>query len=411
MKLRNPFRRRKSKESSAESTPESTGPSNSDMQEALGQSPSPKTDASVLELAAAAGPPAKASKPKKQSWLSRRKKKNDGVKANKLLKGRDVKFMQSLGGGSKNEVYKAQYKKEIGSSGTKEGFWKASQGNESAKAMASSRLDQALGTNMLSQDVEAKHNGQLGITSPKVAGKAMSSNVYGPDIAQQYIDAYRDAGVEGYGGVVDALKEEGRGGMFKFDDEAGSIQPLVGTQALDVDLKNPEVQRGMSNLGVLDYLTGQEDRHEGNVFVDPSTGQVSGIDNDMSFGADMTAEKFEAMGENDKNIKVQGLPKQIDAELGMRIVGMDESEFLKILEGNKKDQTHLTDEEMEAALDRFRHLKAYVDELYMNDGFIWKWDESTYDEAVASGKGYLARAAQDRQAADVNLAPRTGAVA
>jgi hypothetical protein len=404
LKIRNPFRRKKkSKSSSGSGQQQPSGTSNSEAQEQLAQQKGgPKQEASVLQLAMAAAPKKKPAHKKKSS---KRRKKNDGVKANKLLRGRDVKFMKSLGGGSANDVYKARYKKEIADSGTKEGFWKASEGNESAKAMASSRLDQALGTNMLSRDVEAKHKGQLGITSAKVEGEAMSENKY-TDLTDQYIEGFGS-----YEESVKQIKEMGMEGMHTFDDEGQTISKLTGSELLDVDLKNPEVQRGMANLEVLDYLTGQEDRHEGNIFVDPQTGKVSGIDNDMSFGGDMTAEKFQELGDNNINLKVQGLPSQIDADLGMRILVMEESEFLQILEGNKKDRAHLTEEEKESAVDRFRHLKVHVDNLYMNDGFIWQWNDDTYDEAVESGKGYLARAVRDREGDDVNLKPRSGPVA
>ena len=39
------------------------------------------------------------------------------------------------------------------------------------------------------------------------------------------------------------------------------------------------------DLQLIDALTGQVDRHGGNIFVDPKTGKVTGIDNDAAFGA------------------------------------------------------------------------------------------------------------------------------
>ncbi len=52
---------------------------------------------------------------------------------------------------------------------------------------------------------------------------------------------------------------------------------------LQVDCRDPRIQKGLSDLQVIDFINGETDRHAGNIFIDPATGKVTGIDNDLSF--------------------------------------------------------------------------------------------------------------------------------
>ena len=46
----------------------------------------------------------------------------------------------------------------------------------------------------------------------------------------------------------------------------------------------PRIQKGLSDLQLFDAISGQVDRHAGNIYVDPETGTVTGIDDDRAFG-------------------------------------------------------------------------------------------------------------------------------
>lgn len=58
--------------------------------------------------------------------------------------------------------------------------------------------------------------------------------------------------------------------------------PIDMEKMLRTDYDRPEIQRGLSDLEALDYITGQIDRHTGNIFIDPTSGKVTGIDNDLA---------------------------------------------------------------------------------------------------------------------------------
>jgi len=344
---------------------------------------------------------------KTRNSVKRKNRNKPGhVAGDKKVKDKHLRGgMRSLGGGTANDVYKVKYDRQIGSSGTNEGFWKATGAHGRAASMASSRLDQALGTNMISQDIEAEHTStstvvdaggdyeetskKMGITSGLVKGEALKDSKY-EDVTDQLAGAYG----EDYAGLKALLAGPGMGGK-RLDEENQRIEQYVGDELLDADFSHPETQRGMANLQLLDYLTAQRDRHEGNIFIDPDTGKVSGIDNDLSFGEGEDRDNFVKGGVGGD--KVEGMPQQVDAQLGLRVLFMTEAEFLKILEGHKDDSAHLSNEAKEAALDRLRALKDHIDDLYMNDELVHQWTDDTYDEAVASGNGYLARAVAARQ--------------
>ena len=55
-----------------------------------------------------------------------------------------------------------------------------------------------------------------------------------------------------------------------------------------INLKDKRIQKNLSDLQLMDALTGQLDRHLGNIFIDSKTGKVTGIDNDMAFALGKT---------------------------------------------------------------------------------------------------------------------------
>lgn len=303
---------------------------------------------------------------------------------------KDVKSIKSLGGGTANDVHKVRYKHEIGKSGTKDGYFKGTSGNEAAKSIASGRVDRLIGTNVLSTDVQAEHQGVKGVTSAQVPGEAMSRKMFENDATEQMLQL-------GDGSFDDAAKqiqEMGMTAQLKVDRDNQKIMGFSGDDYKDVDFRNPEVQKGLADLQLIDYLTGQRDRHEGNIFVDDKTGKVTGIDNDMSFNGGDTGEAIErGVGFDTKQL---GLPSQIDAMTGLRVLHMDESEFLGALVQQQGDESALTEQEIEAALDRFRHLKQHIDNQYMMDELVYDWNDGTYEEASQNKQSYLGRAVHER---------------
>ena len=67
---------------------------------------------------------------------------------------------------------------------------------------------------------------------------------------------------------------------YDFDTKSAAKLPY---DSREQPLVSANLQRNLTNAQWLDCLTGQEDRHPGNLFVDPATGNVTLIDNDQAF--------------------------------------------------------------------------------------------------------------------------------
>jgi hypothetical protein len=284
---------------------------------------------------------------------------------------------------SANDVRSVEYKRNIGTSGENRGFFKGfakktgsdlagvagigttKDGENSkdprlgARAVGSSRLDRALGLNVLSEEVFSKHGGKRGTTSARVAGNELMTT--------------------------------------KFNN----IGHIESQTMAEVDLSKPETQRGFSNLQMMDFLTGQVDRHQGNIFVDPETGQVSGIDNDLAFGRNQR-------GTDLRNN--YGMPEQIDVNTAKAIIGMSEEQFLEVLDGQEGDYQHLEDDEKQAALERFRTARETCTEYERDGKLIETWDDSTFQESTKSlfgEDGQLAPGTSSRFFREDNLISRS----
>lgn len=298
---------------------------------------------------------------------------------------------KELGGSTANQVTKVKYKEGIGEGDTQQGFWKvgtadgaaanmvgsnkevgqsrtrASKKDPSktimtpdtelkaaedprmgARAVASSRLDKALGTNVLADEAFAERNGQLGNVSAQVPGRALVEN--------------------------------------KNDKDGKLLSQNYGDVAAGND---PAYQRSMSDLAVVDYLSGQVDRHGGNIFYDPATGGgVKGIDNDLAFG--------QWNHQNDKGLcygnGLDALPKQIDAETAGVIRDMTEDEFRASIAPRPGDPQSLAPAEIDKTLERFRTLKLHIAGLEKQGALIQQWDDQTFADACNDPTGtYIGR--------------------
>ena len=154
------------------------------------------------------------------------------------------------------------------------------------------------------------------------------------------------------------------------------------------DPKDPAYQRSMANLGVIDYLTGQVDRHGGNIFYDPATGSVKGIDNDLAFGQ-FNHQNAQGAG---YGAALEGLPKQIDAETAKVIRDMSEDEFRASISPRNGDPQGLEKAEIDKAVERFHKMKAHIAQLSKAGLLVQQWDDQTYADACNDVDGsYLGR--------------------
>lgn len=155
------------------------------------------------------------------------------------------------------------------------------------------------------------------------------------------------------------------------------------------NLRDPRIQKNLSDLQLMDALTGQMDRHLGNIFIDSATGTVTGIDNDMAFAIDRdvsvtesTLSTFEGRGAN-----LRYTQDQISGSTAARILALDEATLGALIRGQDGDPERLGDSEVERAVTRLRAIKARIQELQGQGGLIddGQWGQQTYDDAIANG--------------------------
>lgn len=161
--------------------------------------------------------------------------------------------------------------------------------------LATFRLNQLLGADVIPPSFVAKHRGQVGFVSEKVEGT--------------------------------------------HGDETGKAE-----------LQNPLVRQALSRLYMLDMIAGQIDRHGHNWIVEKRDGVivgVKGIDNDYGFGEALTGETLkeeEAMGPN-------AWMRGIRGKLGRELTEIDEPFATRII-----SLAHDVDGELHTFLDAFQDL-------------------------------------------------------
>ncbi|WP_196189145.1 DUF4157 domain-containing protein [Conexibacter sp. W3-3-2] len=297
-------------------------------------------------------------------------------------------------GYSANPTFKVSYKSTIGTSGTRDGYFKPLTGSDgqrrklAASATVASRLSEILGLDVLPSEQLATHGGQLGTVSPTVAGVPLVQSRLSP--------------VEAPPAVLKALRDPDEGvdteGYTLKDGQAYRIDNV----ASDINLKLPETQRGLWNLQLLDALTAESDRHGGNILVDGS-GTVRGIDNDKGF------DQLDDELRHSPFDKVVTVPRLADRDVAARILSLSWTELqtaiLKTLDADDggagvASSLRLTDRELESLRKRFTLLQEHLRGLEASGGLVGshEWGEETYRRALADGDS-LAKA-QDRDHAN-----------
>jgi hypothetical protein len=131
--------------------------------------------------------------------------------------------------------------------------------------------------------------------------------------------------------------------------------------------QSPEVRRGLMDLQLIDFITGEVDRHHGNIFISPE-GHVQGIDNDLSFG-------HKAQPGHGYN---KGVPQYIDMRTAKKILAMPKEQLVKLFDGL------LTRSEITGAMQRLEHLQeviqAAIEQGRVNHGGWGAVDDSTLND-------------------------------
>ncbi|MFZ2282112.1 MAG: hypothetical protein WAW39_30230 [Prosthecobacter sp.] len=213
-----------------------------------------------------------------------------------------------------------------------------------ARSVASSQVDQLLGTNILAEET-------FGVT--------------------------REGDVVGV-----SIQGDGAGitGTYRFN-EGGEKKDY----SLKVDLKNPALQRGLADLEAVDYLTGQIDRHCGNMFVDQNN-KVTGIDNDLAFPERSLEETTQGMPKGMRAKVVGKMPQQMHQETAQKILALDPDTLRQTLKNMPAPDkiSKLSDAAIESACGRLVQMQ---NELKQPGGAIKvvaEFNDDTYNAAMAA---------------------------
>lgn len=213
-----------------------------------------------------------------------------------------------------------------------------------ARAVASSQVDQMIGLNTLAEE-------RFGVDAQ---GKNIGISI-----------------------EVDGVQIESR-----WTPDAGGEKK---TCALEVDYRDPRIQKGLSDLEVSDYITGQIDRHTGNIVVDPATGRVKGIDNDLAF----PAVEREAMIAADGAVQqkaVMGMPQQVARETADKVLATSPDQMEQMLRSMPVPEgcDALSDASIQGAKERLEKLQAALREPDKSGiTLVDQFDDKTYVRAMA----------------------------
>lgn len=311
-----------------------------------------------------------------------------------------------LGSGSRGFFKEAKAGEDVGDAATAIGIDEKDPRLD-ARSVATSRAAEMAGLgNVVAKTTFATHGGKAGTVSEAAPGRAMT-DTRDLEVTDPAIKAQLEKDPEMNFGNEKGLDYFGSPARYRKDPDTGKIYRKKGTIELHHhDLTNPRTQKELNDLQWVDAITGQVDRHGGNIFIDPSTGAVKGIDNDAAFGsisssnpADLSSKKLGAS-------HFVGMPTLIDASTAKNLETMDEEAFRKRLE------PLLSQPEVEAALSRLKAVKQRIQFLRLAGSVVGEspdqqyqaWDEKTYQEQTQeSDASYLGRAVQNRQEAQASL--------
>lgn len=284
--------------------------------------------------------------------------------------------------------------------------------NYAGRAVATHKIDQALGLGLVPPTHFAMHRGRIGVVMDHVEHEAAQSKQPGrvalpADVAailRERPDALRDCArrkgytrvdMEGDTVVLTAMRREQ-------DPVHDHLSVEVPAEMLrPMDFNDPMVRRDLCDLNLLANLTGQCDLHLGNYGI-RSTGQghprkLVAFDNDVSFGQATTSKGLywvdhttdEALAQNTAGrdvaaSKATGLPPVVARDTFNSVMAMTPKRLEKLLDGL------VTPAEIKAAqarlMDIQAHLRELPDDAVLDDG---DW----HDPGVAERLGLAAIAA------------------
>lgn len=215
----------------------------------------------------------------------------------------------------------------------------------------------------------------LGISDPQSLSDKLDRN---PNlIARQVISSRLDKAF-GFNVLADEVFSITTGGddiigiSAEITDGIQLMQKRDGEEVFPrINFNNEKTLKGFSDLLVLDAITGQLDRHLGNIMITPD-GRVKGIDNDMAFAINKIIPDSPFALENifsvsNKNKLVFDIDR-VHIDTARAVVGMKAKTFSRILDGLESDPERVESEEAkDAAMTRFVAVQEKMKKLIKED--------------------------------------------
>ncbi|AMO58330.1 hypothetical protein EZMO1_4414 [Endozoicomonas montiporae CL-33] len=185
-----------------------------------------------------------------------------------------------------------------------------------------------------------------------------------------------------HNGKMGLLMTEARG-VQPFNHDTGKPEDIA-YDSLEKPRVSANIQKNLTDAQWLDCLTGQQDRHSTNLFIDPDNGDVTLIDNDQAFYPGLRE-----VNDPEPDHKVgnwpppwPGKPELISRETFEKITTMDEDSLRRDLE------PLLDKKEIDSTLFRLNDLKQHAKKLadegkVVEDWLTWRSPETE------GGKGGL----------------------
>lgn len=220
--------------------------------------------------------------------------------------------------------------------------------------------------------------GDRSLLTRAVASTSVDKLIGTGSIAEEKFGQTADGGVMGI-----SLQADGAGVNSQHASAPGVEKK---TCFLKADYQSAEVQKGLYDLEAVDYITGQIDRHPGNIFVDPQSGKVTGIDNDLAF----PEASRELMASRENQFKgVQNLPMFLHQDTASKILQTSPEKLAAELRNlsypGQPDQGKLSEAEIQGAVGRLKELQDAIRHPELHPGapmVVSQFNQGTYNAAI-----------------------------
>lgn len=206
-------------------------------------------------------------------------------------------------------------------------------------------------------EVEAETPGSIDDKNVQSTYRALATSRVHQLIAGKMAEAGRD--FKALVGNFDIAKYNGQlGSVGDFADGKEASRNIGGTATnpdkvyrLNIDISDISLQQQLANLQLFDVITGQIDRHIGNIMVEQGEGKdtkITGIDNDFTFSMDVDLSK---------NVGKTTMPEKIDRYFADAILSIDPAEFLAQLKGLRQGEKDAAAARLEAVQAQLRQMR------------------------------------------------------